>query len=211
MADEYVWRRLALVKVGFIVEGATEKILLESKNFKDWTKNIGVEICQPIEDANGSGNLLPKNIEPLVERLKLQEPTHIIILTDLEHDSDKQAVIDRIGTEHVQLIFIAVKAIEAWFLADTLALNKWLKLKDVYEDFPEATPALPWERLKTLANEHNKRGPGSSKPAFALQMTKHHGFSLERAASHLNCPSAKEFYEFLVKAASDNFSLQILC
>ena len=188
-----------MVKVGFIVEGDTEKILLESKNFKDWTKNMGIDICHPIENAKGSGNLLPKHIVPLVERLKLQDPTHIIILTDLEHDPDKQTVIDRIGTEHTQLIFIAVKAIEAWFLADTLALNKWLKREDAYENFPEAMPGMPWERLKALASEYNKRGPGGSKPVFAKQMTKHYDFSLERAASHLNCPSAKEFYDFLVK------------
>jgi len=187
-----------VVKVGFIVEGDTEKILLESKNFKDWTKNIGIDICHPIENAKGSGNLLPKHIVPLVERLKLQDPTHIIILTDLENDPDKQSVIDRIGTDHTQLIFIAVKAIEAWFLADTLALNKWLKLEGVYEDFPEATPEMPWDRLKALASEHNKRGPGGSKPVFAKQMTKHHGFSLERAAGHANCPSATEFYNFLL-------------
>lgn len=187
-----------MVKVGFIVEGDTEKILLESKNFKEWAKNIGVDICHPIENAKGSGNLLPKHIVPLVERLKLQAPAYIIILTDLEHDPNKQAVIDRIGTEHTQLIFIAIKAIEAWFLADTLALNKWLKLEDVYEDFPEATLEMPWERLKELANQYNKRGPGGSKPVFAKQMTKHHGFSLERAADHANCPSATEFYRFLV-------------
>lgn len=194
-----------MVKVGFIVEGDTEKILLDSENFKDWTKSIGVDICQPIENAAGSGNLLPKHIVPLVERLQSQNPTHIVILTDLEHDPDRQAVIDRIGTEHTQLIFIAVKAIEAWFLADTLALNTWLKLEGVYEDFPELTPTLPWERLKALAREHNKRGPGPSKPVFATKMTKHHGFSLEHAANHPNCPSAAEFYGFLVKLNSHDF------
>ena len=86
-----------MVKIGFIVEGDTEKILLESKNFKDWTKNIGIDICHPIENAKGSGNLLPKHIMPLVERLKLQAPAYIVILTDLENDLDKQAVINRIG------------------------------------------------------------------------------------------------------------------
>ncbi len=147
-----------MVKVGFIVEGDTEKILLASKNFKDWTETIGIDTCHPIENAKGSGNLLPKHIVPLVERLKSKDAAYIIILTDLENEPDKQSVIDRIGTEHTQLIFIAVKAIEAWFLADTLALNKWLKLEDdVYEDFPELTPALPWERLKALARSLSDR------------------------------------------------------
>lgn len=186
-----------MVKIGFIVEGDTEKILLESENFQQLLGRLQLQACHPIENANGSGNLLPKHIGPLVARLQLQTPTHIVILTDLENDVDKQAVIKRIGTVFTELIFVAVKAIEAWFLADTEALGKWLKVEGVYEAVPEATPALPWERLKALADEHHKRGPGSSKPVFAKRMTEHYGFRLEQAAQHDNCPSAAAFYGFL--------------
>lgn len=58
---------------------------------------------------------------------------------------------------------------------------------------------MPWERLKELANDYRQSGTGSSKPAFAKRMTKHYNFSLERAANHPNCPSAKEFHDSLLQ------------
>jgi hypothetical protein len=41
----------------------------------------------------------------------------------LEDAPNGEVVRNRIGTEHTSLIFIAVKAIEAWFLADSAALH----------------------------------------------------------------------------------------
>lgn len=184
------------MKIGFIVEGDTEKIVIDSENFKQWATQQGIEIYQPVLDAKGGGNLLPQNIEPLIQRLK--DADHIVILTDLEYEASPQAVRDRIGTTHTSLIFIAVKAIEAWFLADTLALKQWLKT-DVSEIYPEKTENMPWERLKELAKDCEQRGIGTSKPAFAKRVTKYYGFSLERAASHPNCPSAKEFHDNLLR------------
>ena len=192
-----------MVKIGFIVEGNTEKIVIESESFKQWTTQQGIEIYHPVLDAKGGGNLLPKHIEPLVQRLK--DADYIVILTDLEHETSPQAVRDRIGTSYTSLIFIAVKAIEAWFLADSEALRKWLKTDDVFEVYPERTVNMPWERLKELANNYKQSGTGSSKPAFAKRMTRHYGFSLERAANHPNCPSAKEFYDGLLKLSISDY------
>jgi hypothetical protein len=190
-----------VVKIGFIVEGNTEKIVIESESFKQWTTQQGIEIYHPVLDAKGGGNLLPKHIQPLVQRLK--DADYIVILTDLEYEASPQAVRDRIGTSYTSLIFIAVKAIEAWFLADSEALRKWLKTDDIFEVYPERTVNMPWERLKELANNYKQIGTGSSKPAFAKRMTKHYYFSLERAASHPNCPSAKEFHDSLLKLSLD--------
>lgn len=153
-----------MVRVGFIVEGSTEKIVIESNSFQTWVREQGIEICSPVIDAEGGGNLLPQNIETMINQLKRHNPNHIIILTDLEYDSTPEAVITRIGTEHTKLIFIAVKALEAWFLADTNALYKWLSSEDVFENKPEETVGMPWERLKELSLGLGKRGPGSSKP-----------------------------------------------
>lgn len=185
-----------MVKVGFIVEGDTEKIVIESALFQTWASQQGVEICKPVLDAKGGGNLLPQNIEPLIERLRCSKPDHIVILTDLEHDPDMEAVRKRIGDKHTKLVFIAVKAIEAWFLADSSALGKWLGIS-VSEIWPEKTKGMPWERLKELAAELNLRGPGASKPAFAKKITKKCGFSISNAAQHPNCPSAKLFHDGL--------------
>lgn len=182
------------------MEGDTEKILIESESFKTWAKQQGITICQPVLNAKGGGNLLPENIEPLIRLLKSKNPTHIVILTDLEHESNQQAVKDRIGTQYTELIFIAVKAIEAWFLADNIALSNWLKTK-VFEEYPEATKAMPWDRLRELANELKQQGTGSNKPRFAQRMTQYYGFELARAANHPHCPSAKEFHDGLIELA----------
>ena len=187
-----------MVKVGFIVEGDTEKILIESDRFKTFAKNNGVEVCSPVIDAKGGGNLLPQNIRPSVGRLKMANVDHIVILTDLEYALNVEAVKTRIGSEHTSLIFVAVKAIEAWFMADTDALRRWLKIDDAFEAAPEATPELPWDRLKALAIEKGARGPGNSKPIFARNMCKKYGFDLAQAASHPACPSAKLFHDALV-------------
>lgn len=190
-----------MVKVGFIVEGDTEKILIESYRFKAFAKNNGVEVCSPVIDAKGGGNLLPQNILPSVARLRMAHVDHIVILTDLETAPSVETVKARIGLEHTNLIFVAVKAIEAWFLADTGALRRWLKIDDAFELAPEATPGMPWDRLKALAAELKVRGPGNSKPIFARNMCERYGFDLTQAALHPACPSAKLFHDELLKLA----------
>jgi hypothetical protein len=82
-------------------------------------------------------------------------------------------------------------------LADTQAMNKWLKISNFFEDKPEETLQLPWHRLKVIADEHNRRGPGS-KISFAKTMVKHHGFIASNAAQHPDCPSATEFRDGLL-------------
>ena len=197
MVDEFVWRGAALVKIGFIVEGDTEKIIIDSDMFRNWAETQGIEICGPVLDAKGGGNLLPQNILPMVNTLQQYTPDHIVILTDLEEAASENSVRDRIGTEHTELVFIAVKAIEAWFLADSDALKKWLGVA-CSEDYPEQTAGLPWSRLKEVAALLKKQGPGSSKPVFSKRMVGKYGFSIVNAARHPACPSAKRFHDGLV-------------
>ncbi|MNF75100.1 hypothetical protein D3C77_319790 [compost metagenome] len=189
-----------VVRVGFIVEGKTEAMVVNSTAFQQWLASLGLELCRPALDAKGGGNLLPQNIGDLVTVLMAHQPAHIVILTDLEDEADVAAVRDRITTEYTELIFIAVKAIEAWFLADTQALNRWLKTQGVMELLPEQTPAKPWDRLKAIAAEQQARGPGS-KASFAKQYITHHGFDVSQAAVHPACPSAREFCEGLAALA----------
>lgn len=93
---------------------------------------------------------------------------------------------------HTNLIFIAVKALEAWFLADTDAMRRWLNAPEFFEPAPEQTPGMPWERLKEIAKEQGSRGPGGNKVLFAKKMC---GvdlrYEIDRAARHPACPSAK--------------------
>jgi hypothetical protein len=191
-----------MVKVGFIVEGDTEKIVVESIAFQDWAKNQGIEICSPVINAKGGGNLLPQNILPIVSQLKLSSPDHIVILTDLENEPNIEVVKKRIGSDHTNLIFVAVKAIESWFLADSQALQKWLELPEIQESQPENMVGMPWDRLKELAKVQGKRGPGSNKAGFAKKMCKHYGFTIANAAKHSACPSVKYFHDEFIKLAN---------
>ncbi|ASM76558.1 hypothetical protein VITFI_CDS0779 [Vitreoscilla filiformis] len=129
-----------MVRLGFIVEGDSEKIMVESANFKRWANAQGLEICRPVINARGGGNLLPQHMASMVATLTKSQPDHVVVLTDLETAPDIETVKVRITDTHTSLIFVAVKALEAWFLADTEAMRAWLKQPAFVEASPEQTP-----------------------------------------------------------------------
>lgn len=189
-----------MVKIGFIVEGKCEKIVVESETFKNLLQKNGFELIEPVIDANGAGNLLPENIEPFIDVLETMEAERLYILTDSDGLPIKE-VKERIRHTKIAAYFIAVKAIEAWFLADTQAMKKFLQLEYFRgENFPEETQKMPWDRISEIARETGSvKGRGTNKVAFTKRMIKHWGFSIENAAKHPNCPSAKEvvgFFQF---------------
>ncbi len=186
-----------MVRVGFIVEGDSEKIFIESEAFQQWAQAHNIEICERVINAGGGGNLLPQNIGPMMQLIQTYMPDHIVILTDLEDADSVDTVKKRINTIDESLIFVAVKALEAWFLADGEAMSDWLKV-DFYEPNPEETAAMPYEHIKQVAENLDRRGPGNKK-AFAKKMTKHHTFQVSRAAAHPACPSAKTFHDGLIR------------
>ena len=187
-----------MVRLGFIVEGDSEKIVVESAAFQAWAAHNDMTVIRPVINAKGGGNLLPQNIEPMVATLQQFKPDHIIILTDLETEPNEAHVRQRIGDTYTNLIFIAVKALEAWYLADSQAMQQWLNVDEFYEDHPQETPAMPWDRLGEIAKNLNRRGTGPSKVKFAEKIVKHCGFEVANAAQHPNCPSAKHFHDGLL-------------
>lgn len=186
-----------MVKVGFIVEGACERIVIESAAFKNFLQRNGFELVEPVIDANGADNLLPHNIEPFIGVLEANGAERLYILTDSD-GLPLEKVKERINHEKITEYFIPVKAIEAWFLADIEAMRRFLQLEDFTgEDYPEETPKLPWERIKEIVEEtRSVKGRGKNKVAFAKRMITYWGFSIENAAQHPNCPSAKNFVEY---------------
>jgi len=189
-----------VVKIAFIVEGDSEKILIDSDMFRKWCETNGITIVEPIINAKGGGNLLPQYLSNHVANVSRNgKPDKIVVLTDLEWECAVVEVQNRILTEefkdNIDVVFVSVKALEAWFLADDEAMSSWLKER-FHEDYPECTDNLPLERIKQIAKDRDKRGPGP-KPGFAKKMTSRHGFSLERAAEHPNCPSVKNFRDTL--------------
>lgn len=191
-----------MVRIGFIVEGDSEKIMIESPGFKDWANSQGIEICSPVINAKGGGNLLPHHLGPMVTQLERSNPDHIVILTDLEDAADVATVKARVTEEHTRFIFVAVKALEAWFLADTDAMRNWLNRNDFFEASPEQTERMPWDRIKEIAIENSARGPGSSKVIFARKFCGVHNYQISKSAAHPECRSAKEFHDQLVELAN---------
>ena len=186
-------------KIGFIVEGGSEKIIIESPQFRAFLNNHGYELVTPVIDAEGGGNLLPQNIEEFISRLEQKQVDAIYVLTDLEDELHIETVRKRVRHTKVTFAFIAVKALEAWYLADTDAMNTWLGTQDFYEPEPEKTVGKPWDRLKEIAAEKGKRGPGQ-KISFAKRITKYWHFAIEHAAKHEACPSAAELISHFEKS-----------
>ncbi|EDN65446.1 hypothetical protein BGP_6350 [Beggiatoa sp. PS] len=60
---------------------------------------------------------------------------------------------------------------------------------------------MPWDCIKEIGKNYHKtkRGPGSTRKIFARKMINTFNFSIERAANHPHCPSAKYFLEKLKK------------
>jgi len=181
------------VKVGFICEGETESIIIESLSFKKFLSSIGVELIMAV-NATGSGNLLPNNIIPYTKILSDNGADKIIILTDLDEDKCITATKNRIDPNSNYLTIVSVRSIEAWFLADSKTLSSLFKGKFIYK-FPEEE-AQPREVLKQLFLQKTQGGIGLSKPGFAQKMITN-GFNITNAAAHDNCKSAKYFIKKL--------------
>ncbi len=187
-----------MVKIGFICEGETEKIIIESTVFRKLLIDNNFEFIKAF-DATGNGNLLPENIAPMISNLLDEGADKIFVITDLDTDACITKTKERINAPAGIIVIVSIKKIEAWFLADSSTLSSIFK-----ENFSFSNPEVeldPREVLKRLFIEKTERGVGDSKPRFATRMI-NNGFSLVNAAAHPNCNSAKYFIEKLYSSAS---------
>ncbi|NOR69285.1 MAG: hypothetical protein GQ532_06245 [Methylomarinum sp.] len=195
-----------MVTVGFIVEGVSDKKLIESTTFQCWAEQTyQLKIINPVIDAGGNGNMCSRLIERYVVLLqKSVNPDKIVVLADLDPEKCAPCIKKRkeiIGTQGIDLVIIARKAMESWFLADTVAMSKWTKNNEFYEHMPEESAAMPWDRLQEIGEESIGRGPGT-KVGFARKFINQYQFDVTRAAGHPNCPSAKYFVDKLALLAN---------
>ncbi|GAB3774104.1 hypothetical protein GCM10028818_16450 [Spirosoma horti] len=190
-----------MVRIGFICEGKTEKNIIESINFQQWLRLNGFECLLPIIDAKGNGNLLPHRIEALRQELLDRNVQKIIVLTDLDADSCISLTRQRISERDDQIIIVAVKQIESWFLGDTPTLQALLNDSAFKFDQPEQE-VNPFSTLQQLLLAKTNRGVGS-KSILVSRMLKY-GFTVENAARHPNCSSASYFLTKLQTLASAN-------
>lgn len=86
-----------MVKIGFIVEGDTESIIVNSPAFIAFLRTNNFELVTPVIDAKGGGNLLPKYVDNFVARLRNVGAERICILTDLEDAASVADVRARIA------------------------------------------------------------------------------------------------------------------
>ena len=190
-----------MVTVGFVVEGDSEKRLVQSAVFRQWLReDCNLEVVDPVIDAAGSGNMCSRNIGVLVGNLRAEaNPDKVVVLADLDPDTCApcvQARKDIIGSQDIDLVAIARKAIESWFLADTEAMRRWLGDDTFWEAAPETLAGMPWDRLKELRDAKG-RGPGKDRFVFTRKFIRDHRFDVRRAAQHAQCPSADYFVKRL--------------
>ena len=187
-----------MVTVGFVVEGPSDRWLIENELFEKWLReDCNLEVVKPVVDAGGRMDSV--HIEAFVKNLKkIANPDKTVVLADLDPDNRVPCVEKRkelIGSQGIDLVAIARKAMESWFLADTKAMRRWLGDDTFCEVNPETLTGMPWDRLRELGRKRG-RGPGT-KVHFSRKFIRNHGFDVRRAAQHDQCPSARYFVERL--------------
>ena len=187
-----------MVTVGFVVEGDSDKYLVESELFRKWLReDCNLEVIG--RAVNAAGNMRSHYIEDQVRLLRQEKnPDKVVVLADLDPDRRAQCVQERkkiIGYRGIDLLVIVRKAIESWFLADTEAMRRWLGDDTFCEVNPETLIGKPWDRLRELGRKRG-RGPGT-KVRFSRKFIRDHRFDVRRAAQHASCPSARYFVERL--------------
>ncbi len=187
-----------MVKVGFICEGETERIIISSPQFHDFLQSIRLERIEPVIDAGGNGNLLPKFLSAHTNTLLAQGAERIFILTDRENYPCITSVKKRVDAPNDHIVIVAVQQFESWFLADSTAMKSLLKDGQFICDAPESF-SVPIQEIGSQLKARGLRGPGrvSGKLTLAKWMLNYHNFSIARAAQHPNCPSAAYFMQKL--------------
>lgn len=178
-----------MVKIGLIVEGDCERIVLKHESFTNFLLKNNIEQAGDIINLGGKGNLNTARMETQVRLLRDQGAERVFVLRDMDNAPCLTAVKQEVYQAPDVNVCVAVKELEAWFLADSETLTTIFQI-DFTFSFPEIEPN-PLETLKRLRLQHRKTGI-SDKKLFAKTMVRE-GFTVERAAAHPHCPSARYF------------------
>ena len=191
-----------MVKVGFLVEGGCERIVLKSVAFQRYLTNNQIEPVGDIIDMNGKGNLTvsSRRMQSQVQALRDQGAEWIVVLRDMDNATSFATVKAEVYEAVDVATCIAVQELEAWFVADSGTLSVLFNALFHY-DGPELI-AKPATFLDDQRMQHTGRGIRDKK-GFATAMV-NNGFTIERAAKHPNCPSARYFLNKLQTLASAN-------
>jgi len=191
-----------MVKVGFLVEGGCERIVLKSAAFQSF---LAEKLIQPIGDVidmDGKGNLQvsSKRMQSQVKALRDLGADWIVVLRDMDNAASFDSVKAEVYIANDITVCMAVQELEAWFVADSDTLSILFNTSFHYEE-PE-TILKPATFLHDQRMHYTQRGIKDKKGFAATMINK--GFSIERAAGHPNCPSARYFLNKLQTLASAN-------
>lgn len=157
-----------------------------------------------VVNAEGCGNLLPHKISEYIESLEKKGAEKIVIVTDLDEVECITKRKEQIQARPQDTVIIAVKELEAWFLADSMAMKALLRSQHFFHEFPEEETE-PLDTINNLLIQHTDRGIGKSKSAkskLVLRMLEF-GYDFNRSAVHENCPSAAYFVSKLVQIGNN--------
>ncbi|WP_310587695.1 DUF4276 family protein [Fibrella rubiginis] len=194
------------MKIGIIVEGDCERIVLKSIAFYRYLEMHQIQLVDDVINIGGKGNLKQssKRMPSQVQALRDLGAEHVVVLRDLDEAESLESV-DRIKAEVYQAgdvsTCLAIQELEAWFLADSVTLSLLFNAS-FYCEQPQVINK-PANYLSALRTNYTGRGI-SDKKGFASAMI-NNGFTIERAAEHPNCPSARYFLTKLQTIASATF------
>ena len=185
-----------MVKLGLICEGESGLIIFDTDEFKAFLAGMSIDLVGVVETGSKTQyfeDRLIKHRSILIDR----GAEKVIALIDLDADTCITETKNKIQIFDQQTVVVAVKEFENWYLADSNALSRFTEQKIVIEH-----PEQDNDALTTIIDLYKKRFP-KSKPRLAKTM-KRYGFSVENAANHPNCPSARYFLTKLQTLATAN-------
>lgn len=201
-----------MVKVGFIVEGHSEVVIVRSDSFKVYLNSLGLETSYEltinavgknnIYDTSGNLNRLKTDTD---ERLnQLYELGAVVVFILLDRDNADNCLAEfksKIYRHPETVVIVAMQQIEAWFLADTDCLRQFMQKNIPEIESPESflDPIGEIDRLRKM---HSGIGIGG-KIKLANTIVHRCNFSLANAAAHPSCPSGAYFQRKLIEVAQN--------
>lgn len=177
-------------KIGFIGEGDCETIFLNSVKFNELLNNFQLESVG-VFNAEGIANLTSyqNRVDSFIKILTDKGADKIIIVVDKDDENclkDYKSIFHKYSEK--QVLIIAVKAIESWYLADTKTLSAILRT-NFYCEFPERIEN-PFQFIKQEFIKNLSRG--IEKKTLSKKMIRN-GFTLEQCVLHNNSRSSQYF------------------
>jgi len=189
-----------LVKIGFIVEGDSEAILLKNENFITFLKSLNLLSDKEfVINAEGMSNLyhpnanfdtISRKVNGWIQILLSKGVEIIFFLIDFDNsDACFTLFKSKVFLQEGNIVIIARQTLEAWFLADQQALSNYLQ-QNINIQSPESF-LQPFEEIKALRLKYRNKGISDKK--ILVKDIIRSGFNLVNAATHPACPSALYF------------------